>query len=62
MNERSEIILYSIIDVKGISVKGTRMISTSKKWLHCCVSIQISPLVFDFLDLIFFDAGRHLIW
>ena len=40
MNERSEIILYSVINLKEMPIKGTRMINTSKKCIHLCVSIQ----------------------
>jgi hypothetical protein len=40
MNERSEIILYSIINLNEMSIQDMRIIRTSNKCLHCCVSIQ----------------------
>ena len=40
MKERSEIILYSIINLNEMKFQGMRMISTSNNWLHFCVSIQ----------------------
>ena len=42
MKERSEIILCSITNLNEIQIKDTRMISTSNRWFHCCVSIQSS--------------------